>query len=137
MKTKTLFSMLTTAAALALLSACEKPPGPGGRATIKGRIYAYDWDNQQYRMISEGFSSDDRVYISYGNSTMVGNDTRTGTDGSFQFRFLNKGHYRIFVNSIDTALKYKGNDTYIPIVKEVDVTKANQEIDLGTIKINK
>ena len=83
--------IITAVCAVAIVfSACEKPPGPGGKATIKGRIWASDFDNQQYRKISEGYSSGDRVYISYGNSTTISNDTRTGPDGTFEFRYLNK-----------------------------------------------
>jgi hypothetical protein len=119
-----------------LYGACQKPAGPGGKATIKGRVYTTDFDNTQRYMISQGYAAGQRVYICYGNSASIGNDVRTGTDGSFEFKFLTKGHYKIFVNSLDTTEKFKGNNTEIPIVKEVTITQPKQTVDIGVIKIN-
>src|ERR1043166_4130239 len=123
--------------AIILLPCCEKPPGPGGRATIKGKVYAYDYDNTQRYKISEGYTSGEKVYIIYGNNTTVGHDERTSMDGSYQFRFLNKGHYRVFVNSIDTSLKVKGNDTEIPVYQDVNITESAQVVTLKDFVINK
>lgn len=119
------------------LSGCKKPAGPGGKATIKGKVYAYDFDNTQRFLISKGYSADEKVYIMYGNENTIGNDVRTSADGSFEFKYLNKGHYKIFVNSLDTSIKLKGNDTYYPAIKEFDITDAKQIINLEDIIINK
>ncbi|MBA3665572.1 MAG: hypothetical protein H0W61_15400 [Bacteroidetes bacterium] len=118
-------------------ASCTKPAGPGGRATVKGKVYAYDFDNTQRYIVSKGYSSAENVYICYGNNSVVGNDVKTSTDGSFEFRYLNKGHYKVFVNSVDTAIKVKGNNTKIPVIKEFDITATSQTIDLGDITINK
>ena len=120
-----------------LLYGCEKPAGPGGRATIKGRIYAVDFDNTQRYKISEGFAAGERVYICYGNSTAISDDVRTGLDGTFEFKYLTKGRYKIFVNSLDTTEKFKGNDTEHPVIKEITINDAKQVVDAGTININK
>lgn len=122
------------------LGSCQKPPGPGGRATVKGKIFANDWENTQRLVLSRGYSSGERVYIIYGNQNIVGNDVRTGPDGSFEFRFLNKGHYKVFANSLDTTSKwvgYKGDDTYHPVIREFDIKKSNETIVLQDIVINK
>jgi hypothetical protein len=119
------------------LNACKKPPGPGGKATVKGKVYAYDFDNTQRYMLSKGYSPDERVYISYGSNNAINDDVRTSVDGSFEFRFLNKGHYKVFVNSLDTSIKVKGNDTYTAIVKEFDITGAEQTVTLPDFIINK
>jgi hypothetical protein len=137
MKKERRISMLAGLLALLMLWSCEKPPGPGGKATIKGRVYARDWDNTQRYEVSKGYSAGERVYICYGSSNIPGNDTRTGIDGTFEFRYLNKGHYKIFVNSLDTTVILKGNDTEIPVVKEVDITGDRQTADVGDIRINK
>jgi len=119
------------------LTSCNKPAGPGGKATVKGKVYAYDFDNTQRYLLSKGYSPGERVYICYGNSTEIGNDVHTSSDGSFQFLYLNKGHYKVFVNSLDTSIKVKGNDTEIPVIKEFDITDVKQTIVLDDIIINK
>lgn len=120
-----------------VLGACEKPPGPGGRATVKGKVYAYDWDNTQNYMISQGYASGEKVYIIYGDGTTIGNTISTSVDGSFEFRYLCKGHYKVFVNSLDTSRKIKGNDTEHPVIKEFDITGTTQTVDLQDFVINR
>ena len=48
------------------LAACKKPAGPGGKASIKGKVYATDWDNTQRYIISSGYGVGERVNIIYG-----------------------------------------------------------------------
>ncbi len=120
-----------------LLASCKKPEGPGGKATIKGKIYATDFDNTQLYKLSEGYVGEERVYISYGSNQGPDNDVRTGSDGSFQFKFLNKGSYKLTVYSLDTAIKQKGNDTKIPIVREVKISNPNQVVIVDDIIINR
>lgn len=119
------------------LTSCQKPAGPGGRATVKGKVYAYDFDNTQRYLLSKGYSPGETVYICYGNNDVVGNDVKTSADGSFRFMYLNKGHYKVFVNSLDTSIKIKGNNSKIPVISEFDITNTTQTIDLGDIIINK
>jgi len=119
------------------MATCKKPAGPGGKASIKGKVFATDWDNTQRYVISRGFAVDERVYIIYGNGTIVGNDIRTGPDGSYEFRYLNKGHYRVYVNSLDTTIYFKGNDTYHSIIQEVDITGAEESKTLPDFKMNR
>jgi hypothetical protein len=117
---------------------CEKPAGPGGRATVKGKVFANDWENTQRLVLSRGYSAGERVYIIYGDQNIIGNDVRTGPDGSYEFKFLNKGHYKVYVNSLDTTIVgYKGNDTENPVMREFDIKKANETITLPDIVINK
>jgi hypothetical protein len=116
---------------------CKKAPGPGGRATVKGKVYAYDYDNTVKYLVSKGYSSGEKVYISYGTHTFIDNNVTTGIDGAFEFRYLCKGHYKVFVNSLDTTYKIKGNDTEYPVIKEFDITSTNQTVNLEDIVINK
>jgi hypothetical protein len=137
LKLKFLVKLLIIAVLFIPVFSCKKPPGPGGKATIKGRVYAADWDNQVRYVISRGYSVDTRVYIIYGKGNTISDDVRTGPDGSFEFKYLNKGHYKVYVNSIDTTLRYKGNDTYIPVIKEFDITGTSQTKNLEDFYINK
>ncbi len=122
---------------LFVFTSCKKEAGEDGKATIKGKVYAYDWDNTQLYLISEGYSSGEKVYVLYGDNTTIGDDVRTSIDGSFEFTYLNKGHYKVFVNSLDTTYKLKGNDTQIPVIREFEITDKKQTITLDDIIINK
>jgi hypothetical protein len=116
---------------------CKKIAGPGGHATVKGKVYAYDYDNTVRYLISQGYASGEKVYISYGSHISVDNKVETGVDGVYEFKYLCTGHYKVFANSLDTNYKIKGNSTKNPIVKEFDITSANQTINLDDIAINK
>ena len=123
--------------ALTYFAGCKKPPGPGGQATVKGKVYAYDYDNTQNYLISKGYSPGTKVFIVYGSGNDIGNNVTTSIDGSFEFKYLTKGHYKVFVNSLDTSYKVKGNDTEYPIIKEFDIKETKQKITLEDIVINK
>jgi hypothetical protein len=135
-KIKNLSGQFMLLAAMICFASCEKPAGPGGKATIKGKVYSYDYDNTQRYLLSKGYAPGEKVYITYGN-TSVGKDVKTDADGSFEFMYLNKGHYKVFVNSLDTSIKVKGNKTMIAVVKEFDITSTKQTIQLEDFIINK
>jgi hypothetical protein len=138
MSTQKIFLKLILATALTFqISSCKKPEGPGGKSTAKGKVFAYDFDNTQKYLLSKGYSVGERVYICYGNSNTIGNDVRTSTDGSYEFKFLNKGHYKIFVTSLDTSIKVKGDDTEKPVIKEFEIKKDGETVTLDDIIINK
>jgi hypothetical protein len=137
METKRLIKTAMMAILTAGFISCEKPAGPGGSATIKGRIFAHDFDNTQRYEISKGYAAGERVYIMFGNDNTVGDNVRTAADGSYEFRYLNKGSYKIFVNSLDTSIKYKGNKTFVPVFAEATITDRKQVVTIEDIIINK
>jgi uncharacterized surface anchored protein len=137
MRKQDIYFCIVMVAMLIFLGACKKPPGPGGRATVKGKVYAYDYDNTQNYLISKGYSAGTKVFIVYGDDKVVGNNVTTSYDGSFEFKYLNKGKYRVFVNSVDTGYKVKGNDTEIPVSKEFEIKDAKGTITLEDFVINK
>jgi hypothetical protein len=119
------------------IHSCTKPAGPGGKAVIKGKLYAKNFDSYNVTQISQYYIAGENVYISYGSSEAVGNDVKSSVDGTFQFLYLNKGHYKIFANSRDTSIKVKNSKKTIPVVVEVDINSTNQIVDVGDIIINK
>ena len=121
---------------LAAVAGCEKPEGKGGKATVRGKVFASDFDNTQRYPISRGYVSGERVYIVYGNTNVVGDDTRTSYDGSYEFKFLTEGHYKVYVNSLDTTEYFKGRDMTNPVMLDFDITNPKQVITLEDIKIN-
>lgn len=129
------YTLLFALGLCALLS-CKKLPGPGGKATAKGRVYAKDFNNTNSYLVGQGYAAGENVYICYGHNENVGNDVKSSIDGKFEFRFLNKGHYKVFVMSADTSIHVKGADKELPVAVEFDITNVNQTIDLGDFVIN-
>ncbi|MGZ3866382.1 MAG: hypothetical protein ACXVNR_08255 [Bacteroidia bacterium] len=116
---------------------CQKPAGPGGKAVIKGKVYAKNFDQYGYTVISEYYIPGENVYICYGTDNSVRNDVKTSDDGSFQFLYLNKGHYKIFVESRDTSIHVKNSKKNIVVKAEIDINSVNQTLNLSDFVINK
>ena len=79
-----------------ILISCSKEPGPGGLASIKGKVYAYDL-TAGLDTISKGYIGEMRVYIGSADESVQFDDTRTSYDGSYEFNFLRKGKYKLWV----------------------------------------
>ena len=87
-------------ASLTLLPACSKEPGEGGKALIRGQVFAVDYNNNTGQPTGdEYFIPEYRVYIRYGDGTFYDDDTRTGPSGEYEFRWLRPGDYTIFTYS--------------------------------------
>ncbi len=118
---------------------CKKPPGPGGNSSIKGKVIMYLYDASTNTFSKKYPAADVDVYIIYGNETSYGDRIRTDYEGDFEFKYLRKGNYTIYVYSTDTVA-YKGPPANpkapkIPIVKSVTISKNKQTVDAGEIII--
>lgn len=115
-------------------SACKKPPGDGGQASIKGRVIEANYDGTFTLLKGTGPASDADVYIIYGNDATYGDKTKTGPDGVFEFKYLRKGSYKIYVYSkIPQDPKPFPSDE--AIYKDASISKRKQVIDVGDIHI--
>ena len=82
-----------------LLASCTKEPGVGGSAIVTGKIYAEDY-NALGTLTGEYYAQNYKVYLIYGNeSGAFDDDVNTSYDGSFEFKYLQKGDYELFVYS--------------------------------------
>jgi hypothetical protein len=112
---------------------CSKYEGQGGAATIKGVVV-----EQKYNSLGNVIASypipDQDVYIIYGaGKTFYDDDIKTSFDGSFEFRYLRKGVYKIFVYEDCTSCPSGQKE----VLKEIEITEKNQELTLDTIYIKK
>lgn len=115
------------------LISCSKFEGEGGSATIKGVIREQKY-NSLGNVIAEYPIADQDVYIIYGNgNTFYDDDIKTSYDGSFQFRYLKKGSYKIFVYEDCSTCPSGKKEIIVP----VEITKNNQTVTLDTINIKK
>ncbi|MDG1148339.1 MAG: hypothetical protein P8N52_08560 [Crocinitomicaceae bacterium] len=126
---KLLFSFVISTLILSGFSSCTKTEGPGGAATIAGKIrkekiiagqsYYYD-------------AVDEDVYLIYGSeNTFYDDDIKTSFDGSFEFNYLEKGNYQFFVYS-DCNSCLSGDTV---LIQDVVISDKKERVDLGTITI--
>lgn len=113
--------------------ACKKPAGEGGQATIKGKVWVEDWNAGFTIKNGEYAGADEDVYIIYGDNVGYGNRTRASYNGEFEFKYLRKGKYKIYVYSKDKTLRSQSGDT--AFVKEVEITEKKQELSVETFTI--
>lgn len=109
---------------------CKKGPGDGGRASIKGKVYTINYNSSFTVPQDSGYLGAQKVYLIYGDEIAVGDDQDSNNEGAYEFKFLRKGSYKVFVytktlaNHIDSA-----------IVQEVEITDSKQTIELPDFKI--
>ena len=116
-----------------IFNSCSKYEGEGGTATIKGVIREQKY-NTLGNIIAEYPVGDQDVYIIYGNgNTFYDDDIKTSYDGSFEFRYLKKGLYKIFVYEDCLTCPSGKKEIIVPI----EITKNNEIVTLDTINIKK
>lgn len=112
-------------------SSCRKVEGPGGSVTIKGVVIER---NHVGTSIFEYPAADQDVYIIYGSeNSFYDDDVSTSYDGSFEFRYLQKGDYQIFAYQ-DNPSVASGTDE---VLVQVNASENNQVIILDTVYIDK
>lgn len=128
---KSFFLISATILTAFLFNSCKKVEGPGGRATIKGTINAQVF-NLVGDLINEYPKAKEDVFLIYGTTnTFYDDDVKTSYDGSFEFPYLQKGEYKVFVyQDCDTCPSGKE-----AVIIDVEISESKQIVDLGTINI--
>lgn len=96
-----------------LLCSCLNQEGEGGTATVQGYVYEVLHHDDVLNFDTDTFpAAKTDVYIIYGDDAVYGDKMETTHDGFFQFRYLNKGTYRIYAfNSYPDGRKEAVYDT--------------------------
>ena len=117
-----------------LMIACAKEPGEGGTATIAGKVYAFDFNDEMTDFRTEYYAPDEDVYIIYGDDTIFNDRTRTNFDGTYRFQYLRPGTYTIFAYSknLETRLPPP-----IPVKKTVTILPNQELVTVEDIEIIK
>jgi hypothetical protein len=125
--------ILALVSLLLLSNACSKYEGEGGSSTIKGVVVEQKY-NSLGNVIAEYPIPDQDVFIIYGNeSTFYNDDIKTSFDGSFEFRYLKKGNYKVFVYEDCNTCPSGKKEVLVP----VEISKNNEINNLDTIYIKK
>ena len=127
--------LLTIIALTSLLFSCEKDPGEGGNSSIYGKVYVKNYNGTFTVLQGEYYGPDEDVYIIYGDAISYGQHTKTNYDGTYEFKYLRPGKYKVYVYSKDSTLQEPSG--VIPIIKEVEITDKKQDVQVNDIIIFK
>lgn len=116
---------------------CTKEPGVGGSSTVSGKLLANDY-NSLGTYLGEYDAQDYKVYLIYGDEGgAFDDDVNTSHDGSFEFKYLQKGNYELFVYSDYSYCPLCGNLGDSVISVKFQITDKKQELELSDITVLK
>lgn len=115
------------------MASCTKDPGVGGDASITGSVHVEHWNSTFTEFISEYPGADIYVYLVFGDDISYGKRIKTNPDGQFEFRYLYKGDYTLYVYSLDSTFT-EPSGTYA-LEKQVSISERKETADAGTFNI--
>ncbi len=120
-------------------NSCKKEAGKGGTSGIRGKVYSKYYNKNFSVLADSGYAPDTDVYIIYGDGFSFGDRQKTSYNGSYEFKYLEKGNYKIYAYSEDSTGAYSNHvNQYAPdiaIIKEVSITKNRQKVEVEDIHI--
>jgi hypothetical protein len=132
-------SIILLSIALLGLISCEKGPGEGGTSTITGSVITHEY-NGNFTVLRDIYpAAKEDVYIIYGDNAdeIYGDQMETDWNGQYEFNYLQKGTYIIYVYSKDSTLDYSITSQKKAIMQEVEITGKNQTVVAPDITIIK
>ncbi len=109
-----------------LFFACAKGPGPGGTSTIEGSVIVEDYDQTFSTLWAEYDGADLDVYLIYGDNETYNDHVKTGPNGDFEFTYLQKGTYSVYVYSKDSTLQSPSGQ--VALITEVTIAENKQTV---------
>ena len=123
---------LAFAGSCILLVSCEKEPGSGGKSTIYGKVLVKGY-NSTFTVLEETYYGPEIwVYLIYGDDRDYSDRIQTGYDGTYEFKYLRPGNYRVYAYSKDSTLQ---TNALVPVIKEIELPKKKQDILVEDIVI--
>ena len=128
---------IAVVAAVLLLAACTKQAGEGGAGRVHGRVV------KEIRLVMSNpgtvvasyAAPDEEVWIQYGESLSPDDRVHTNYDGEFEFEFLRRGEYTVYVYSEDTTGAQNVSPDRMAIKRRFTIDGRKDAIDLGDITI--
>lgn len=118
-------------------NSCKKIEGQGGSSTIKGKINVVKY-SVVGTVVAQYPGAEVDVYIIYGSDTTAFYNDRikTSYDGSFEFNYLEKGDYTVFVYEDNNDISnYPSGSSAVLVTTSISGKKTT--VDLGTIDTKK
>ncbi len=120
-----------------VITSCTKEEGQGGSGSIKGFVYEYKINAFSLDTTARYAAADQDVYIIYGkDNTFYDDNIKTSYDGTFEFPYLQKGNYTVFVYE-DCEISLSCPSGKKEILVPVEITEKKQIINLDTITVLK
>jgi hypothetical protein len=129
------YLFVLTCTVVIFLSSCIKDEGLGGNASIEGKVYVLDYNAEFTQKLGEYYGSDINVYIIYGNDSIYSDNFKTSYEGSYRFKHLRPGDYKVFAYSEDTT--GVSEDHIFPVFKNITIIDKDQVVNLEDIVIVK
>lgn len=130
---KNSFLFFTILALFLIQQSCTKEEGEGGTSSISGRVYVVNYYSYPAAIKDTSYAQEEDVYIIYGDDKVYSDRFRTHYDGTYRFQYLRKGKYTVFAYSEDST----GGSQDIPVIREVEITDNNQEVETKDMYINR
>lgn len=121
---------------LGILKSYESLNYDDGNAVIKGRILQVNYRSNSRPPIlyveDTVMALEQEVYITYHNNTYYDDRIRTTHDGTFEFKGLLKGNYKVHVISENID----GTNQDMPVIVDTTLLNSTDTLDLGDIFIH-
>jgi hypothetical protein len=128
---KSLQISLAVAGVLFFFQSCSKVEGPGGSSSIIGKVHVNVYDAAG-NLINDYDAQKEDVFLIYGeDGTFYDDDVKTSFDGTFEFNYLQKGKYTLFVYEDCNSCPSGKN----AVMRDVEITDNKSTTDIGTINI--
>jgi hypothetical protein len=126
-------------AIVTLFAACTTGPGPGGKASIQGKVKMTNRWSATCTELAQPFDSfyagDVDVYIIYGDDPSYGDRVKTGPDGTFWFKYLRPGKYTVYAFSKDCNAT-DGSETKV-VELSCEITDKGQTLITEDLQLEK
>jgi len=116
-----------------LFFSCSKEAGEGGNSTIYGKVITHNYNSEFTTLRGIYPAADEDVYIIYGDDRSYSERVRTNYDGIYEFKYLRKGDYTIYVYSKDSTLTLV-SEMYA-VIQKVKIDENRQTIQVPDMKI--
>ncbi len=113
-----------------LMSSCSE--GKGGTAGITGLVVFQEYDLYG-NLFREYPAQEQRVFLVYGQDSVVSDDTRAHFNGRYRFDFLRKGQYTVYAYS-DCPLCPGGSEA---VAIDLEISKSGELVEAPIIYLLK
>lgn len=137
MKKQSILILVVCIVFFGLITACKKDAGQGGNVNITGKVHAKYYNATYQTLLGTGYAPERDVYIIYGDDASFSDRTRTNYDGTYEFKYLRKGTYKVYVYSKDSAqIVQTGIQTLkYAVIQEVTAASNKQTITVPDLEI--
>jgi hypothetical protein len=109
---------------------CKKEAGPGGLATVHGKVFAVDVTTSG-NLKDSGYIAEQKVYISVSGNPSFFDSKRTSYDGTYEFKWLRKGTYDVWAFSDCDTCVWKQQK----VMKTVEVGSNKASVEVEDLRI--